>query len=88
MTTDLLAVIGPVTTAARFEKKINAQSRISTRIIHTPDTLSSGGCSYSIKTKAENFPILLEIANQYKIKVKGYYLCDIIDGKEVYHVIS
>ena len=22
------------------------------------------------------------------LKVKGYYLCDIIDGKEVYHVIS
>lgn len=88
MTTDLLAVVGPITTAARLEKKINIESRISVRIIHTPVSVSGGGCSYSLKTKAENFPIVLEIAKKYKIKVKEYYLCDINNGKEEYHAIS
>jgi hypothetical protein len=88
MTASLIVVVGPITTTSRLEKKLSQYSRISTRIIHTPDELGNGGCSYSIRTKGENLPIVLEIAKKYNVKIKGYYLAEAVDGKEEYHVIS
>ena len=84
----ILAVIGSITTATRIEKKLEQTTGISARIVHTPAVLGNGGCSYSIKTKSENLPIVAETASKYKIRVKGYYLVENTDGKEVYHAIS
>ena len=84
----LLAVIGSVTTATRLHKKLEQTMGISARIVHTPQAIGNGGCSYSIKTKSENMPIVMETAAEYKIRVKGWYLAENEDGKEVYHAIS
>lgn len=88
MTADLIAVVGSITTASRLEKKISATGRIFSRIVHTPAELGNGGCSYSIRTKGENLPVVIETANRYRIKVKGYYLIESSNGKEVYHALS
>lgn len=84
----LLAVIGPITTATRLLKKAEQTTGISARIVHTPEALGNGGCSYSLKTASENLPIVMNIANAVKIKVKGYYLIDTNSNTESYHAIS
>lgn len=88
MTPGIIAVIGPVTTAARLAKKIEQTSGVSARMIHTPEAVSGGGCSYSVKTKSEYLPVIMQTAEKYKIKVKAYYIIEIAEGKEVYHDIS
>ena len=86
MTSGLLIIIGPITTATRFEKKLHQNGVMSARVIHTPAEFSSGGCSYSVVSSAKYLPVVLEIAKKYKIK--EYYLIDNTGGKEVYHVLS
>lgn len=89
MASGLLAVIGPITTAARLEKKLGQTTGMTIRIVHTPEEIAGGGgCSYSLRTKAENMPVVMETAAKYKIRVKAYYITEINDGKEVYHAIS
>lgn len=88
MTSDLIAVVGSVTTASRLERKLNENGRAFSRIVHTPAELGNGGCSYSIRTNGKNLPVVIETANKYKIRVKGYFLIEISDGKEVYHALS
>lgn len=84
----LLAAVGSITTATRLGKKLEQLPGISARIVHTPEELGNAGCSYSIKTKAEYLPIVADTASKNKIKVKGYYLAEISEGKTVYHAIS
>lgn len=84
----LLAVIGSITTATRLVKKIEQVSGISARIVHTPEEIAVGGCSYSVKTKAEHMPIVADTAAKNKIRVKGWYLAQNSDGETVYHDIS
>ncbi len=88
MTTGVIAVIGAVTTAVRLEKAIGRETKLTVRVLATPKAINNGGCSYSVKTKAENLPILMEVATKYKIRVKEYYLVEINNGKEEYHAIS
>lgn len=88
MANNLLAVAGPITTATRLEKKLSRRANISVRIVHTPEELSSGGCSYSVRSGAENLPVIMETAKKHGIKIKAYYIVENSGGKEVYHVIS
>jgi len=88
MTGSLIIVIGAITSASRLDKKLNQYYGIQSRIVHTPDDIGNGGCSYSIKTKGEYLPLVIQTANECKIKVKGFYLASLSNGKEVYHVIS
>lgn len=88
MTTGLLIVTGPITTATRLEKKLHENGNISARVVHTPAEFSSGGCSYSVRTSAKNLPVVLDTVKKYKIKIKKYYLSENSDGKEVYHALS
>lgn len=84
----LVAVIGSITTATRFAKKLEQLTGISVRIVHTPEELGSAGCSYSLKTRSEYLPIVMDTAAKNKVKVKGYYLEEKTEGKVVYHAIS
>lgn len=86
--TNMLAVIGPITTATRLEKKLSRRTNISAKIVHTPEEISNGGCSYSIKSGAENLPVIMETAKKFNINVKTYYIIENLAGKEVYHAIS
>lgn len=88
MTASLIVVIGAITSASRLEKKLSQHCGIRSRIIHTPDIIGNGGCSYSLRTRGEHLPLVMQIANDCKIKVKAYYLAEVCNGKEVYHVIS
>lgn len=88
MTSGLLAVIGPVTTATRLTKKLEQTYGISARTVHTPEKIGGGGCSYSVKTKAEHLPIVMQTAQSNKIRVKAYYITEVSGGEEVYHGIS
>jgi len=88
MTANLIAVIGSVTTAVRLEKYLHKKHAVSSKTFRTPSELGASGCSYSIKTKGEHLPLVIECAKDLKIKIKGIYFSEFSDGKEVYHALS
>ncbi len=81
----LIVVLGPITTATRFFKKLMERERISARVVHTPESLGGGGCSYSLRTEMEALPRVMRIAEDYHFRVKGYYW---MEGEENYHALS
>lgn len=87
MKSELLAVVGPVTTTLRLQKMLNKMGDINARSVHTPASLSTGGCSYSIRTLGKSLSMIVELAKKNNIKVKAYYLVNSEDGKEVYHAL-
>ncbi len=43
------------------------------RLVHTPKTISRGGCSYSLIVEKHLVPKVMEVALDYGIKVLGVY---------------
>lgn len=84
---DLLTVIGSVTTASRLKRELERR-KITAAVVHTPTELGNSGCSYSIKTKRAILPVIIELAEKYKIKVKGFFIIEETSNGAVYHDIS
>ena len=82
---NLLITVGSVTTANRLNRVLSG--KVSARIIHTPIKIS-GGCSYSLVTRAENLDRVKKIANENGIMVKGYFMESESGGEKGYHAIS
>ena len=82
---EILAVVGPITTAARFEKKLKSRGDLRARAISTPVELGGGGCSYSVITSLENEGFLRSFKGKY---VKKIYIIEGSGEKRVYHDIS
>ena len=87
MTSDLLTVIGSITTATRLKRELETQ-QIQARVVHTPSELGNKGCSYSVKTKNSALPKIIEYIDKYNLKIKGFYLVEVTKRGEVYHDIS
>ncbi len=81
----LIVVLGPITTATRFSKKLLERERISARVVHTPEALGGGGCSYSLRTEMEVLPRVMQVAKDFRFRVKGYYW---MEGEGNYHALS
>ena len=81
----LIVVLGPITTATRFSKKLLERERISARVVHTPEALGGGGCSYSLRTEMEVLPRVMQVAEDFRFRVKGYYW---MEGEGNYHALS
>ncbi len=43
------------------------------RLVHTPKTISKGGCSYSVIVEKHLVSKVIEVASDYGIKVLGVY---------------
>jgi len=65
-------VISSVTTAQRYNK-ILFEYRIKSSFVHTPLTISRGGCSYSIIIDSKNLTGALRAADECGIVVKAVY---------------
>ena len=81
----LIVVLGPITTATRFSKKLTERERIPARVMHTPEALGGGGCSYSVKTGMDMLPRVMQAAKEYRVRVRGYYW---MEGEGNYHALS
>lgn len=81
----LIVVLGPITTATRFSKKLLERERISARVVHTPEALGGGGCSYSLRTEMEVLPRVMQVAKDFRFRVKGYYW---MEREGNYHALS
>ena len=77
---DIIVIVGSVTSAMRLAKRINSQSIDGAQVISTPADLSShSGCSYSVKTSLKNEGIVR--SNMNGLNIKGIFI-EKRDGKE------
>ena len=81
--TDILAVVGAVTTATRLAKKLERLGDIRARVVNTPSELGGSGCSYSVRASLSNEAFLRNYAG-----IKRIYIEETIGGKRYYHDIS
>ena len=85
---NLIIVIGSVTSAVRAEKYLRSSGIINTSVIHTPTSINTGGCSYSIRTPLQNLQILKRLIPGSRLRIKGLYSETFEKGERAYRAIS
>ena len=88
MSSDIIVVIGAITSVTAFSKRLKKFYKIPSKIVHTPSVLGGGGCSYSLLLNKNYLREVEEVSKNFKIKIKGIYSVEKQEKKEVYHVIS
>ena len=85
---DILAITGSITSATRLAGELERIGCLNAKVVHTPSSINSGGCSYSVKMPEECMTKLNEIRTSKHIKIKKVLL-EKTDSKErIYHDIS
>lgn len=85
---DIIITTGSITSAVRLKKRLNFLTHMNTAVIHTPTSINSGGCSYSVKTSLANLDLIKKLYNENKIVYKKIYSEDVINGESVYRDLS
>ncbi|MBR3942305.1 MAG: DUF3343 domain-containing protein [Clostridia bacterium] len=67
-----LVILSSVTYAKRMEHLLERKGITST-VGHTPKSLAQKGCSYAVKLKMQDLPVLLNLADSLALKVYGVY---------------
>ena len=84
---DIIIVVGSITTAARLAKRINSLSMQGAQVISTPTELRSNmSCSYAVKTALANEYIVR--SNLAGLNVRGIYIEEKSGKERSYHDIS
>lgn len=77
---DIIIIVGSVTSAVRLAKRVNNMSISGAKVISTPAELQShSGCSYSVRTSLENEGIVRNNLNG--LNIRGIFI-EKRDGKE------
>ncbi|MBR4721273.1 MAG: hypothetical protein IK057_05875 [Clostridia bacterium] len=77
---DIIVIVGSVTSATRLARRINSQSTEMARVISTPADLHvHSGCSYSVRTSLKNESIVRN--NLGGLNIKGIFI-EKRDGNE------
>ena len=84
----LIVTVGSVTTATRLGKLLNKLKGIKCAVVHTPASINNGGCSYSLVTEASNISYIKEIAREYKLELRKFYIEETSEGVKSYHAVS
>ena len=78
-----LAIYSSVTLANRVKRQMAAKGdRVN--VIHTPKSISKGGCSYALRFKKNRLPIVIQISQEFGIKIKSIYKESVMNGQKVY----
>ena len=85
---NIIITAGAITTAVRLSKRLNSLGDMKASVIHTPTEINKGGCSYSVKTTLNRLPLVEQIIDEKRIKIKKIYIEDRIDGESVYRDLS
>lgn len=83
---DILVVVGSVTSAARLAKRLNKYGDVNARVINTPASLGGSGCSYSVAASLSSEKFIRN--NSHGITIKKIYIEEVIGGEKYYHDIS
>lgn len=83
-----ILTIGSVTTAVRLSKLVEKYLTRNVRVIHTPEQISGGGCSYSLKTDMKYAENIAALAKEYNIQVKKIFSETKTGKGVVYHDLS
>lgn len=84
---DIIIVVGSVTSATRLARRINSQSLAGARVISTPQELRNNlSCSYAVKTVLSNEQIVRN--NLAGLNVRGIYIEEKSGNARSYHDIS
>ena len=67
-----LVILSSVTYAKRIEHLLERKG-VTATVGHTPKTLAQKGCSYAVKVKMRDLPLLLELTESLALKVYGVY---------------
>lgn len=70
---EVYVVIGAVTTTTRLAELLDRFGINKNKIVRTPNSISSGGCSYAIKMQSKYIGKVTNIAEEFEIKIKGIY---------------
>jgi len=56
-------------------------------VIHTPRSISSGGCSYSLRFRKNKLGLIKQISGELGIKIRGIYREQSVNGVKKYHKV-
>ena len=85
---NLIVTAGSVTTAIRLEKQLHYAGDLNAAVIHTPPAISTGGCSYSVRTSPDKLSLIKQIMSNKKIRVRKFYIEELVNGERVYSALS
>lgn len=86
---EILAVVGSITSAVRLQKDLNRKGYLKVYVMNTPISISSGGCSYSLKFGENVKSAFFQAAKRRRVKVRGLYRIKSDErGEDVYESIS
>ncbi|MBR4724001.1 MAG: hypothetical protein IK072_04640 [Clostridia bacterium] len=84
---DIIIVVGSITSAARLAKRINSQSLKGAQVVSTPPELRNNmSCSYAVKTALANEHIVRN--NLAGLNVRGIYIEEKSGKERSYYDIS
>ena len=84
----IIAVTGAVTSAARLSKELERSGCVNSRVIHTPEPVRKGGCSYSVKIPDTCLTLLSDIISEKHFRLKKIYRETIKNGERSYDDLS
>ncbi len=84
----IIFVLGSVNIAAKLFRYVQKSGCLKCSLIKTPAIISSGGCSYSLKTEEQYLKMIEKEALKRKIKIKGIYREILKEGEFEYEGIS
>ena len=84
---DIIIVVGSITSAVRLAKRVNSQSLKGAQVISTPTELRNNmSCSYAVKTALANEQIVRN--NLAGLNIRGIYIEEKSGKERSYHDIS
>ena len=84
---DIIIVVGSITSATRLAKRVNSQSLQGAQVISTPTQLRNNmSCSYAVKTTLANEQIVRN--NLGGLNVRGIYIEEKNGKERSYYDIS
>ena len=66
------AVFSSITVANRVRKRFEGD-RDFICLLHTPFSIATSGCSYSLKFKQSKLPQIVDVCEEMDISIKGIY---------------
>lgn len=81
-------ITGSITSAERMARAIEGLSGLPAYVVHTPQAIRDGGCSYSVRCDEKALALIDDIAKDNGITVKKKYIERMNNGERAYYDIS
>lgn len=82
----VLVVFGSVTVANRA-KRLMEKHGGDAAVVQLPPDLGIRGCSYCLRIRQGDFNLMMELAEEFGLKIKAAFLETEMDGQKVYETI-